>query len=449
MKRVILLVLLFVLAVACACVMSIDFWRQRSTAAPDGVTAEVAYVDRAEFPKVTVYLSVLDGSEKPVSGLVESDFSIAEDGDARDITGFIGSGGQPVTAVMLIDRSGSMTDGAKMEGAIAAAQAFLDKLEDGRDSLGVIAFDDSFIVVGDLRTMEPDVREELHSQISILVPEGGTAYYDAIYRATGMLKDVPGRKVVLALTDGIDNRSARTNLSKMIEYVRDSNVVIYTIGLGADVEGSTLERIARETGGRYYEQPSGSQLAQLYADIAYDLQSEYSLTYGSPTPQLDGTTRQVAVAVGVPAGTALAVGSYAVGGTLAPSLNAWSCGGGFLLMLLLIGLLVAPGLYDRARRRGRVAQPEAEPEAEVRPEPPPPATPPPAAETCPACGETLRPGARFCKACGTPQAAWGTPQAAWGTPRAPCGAPQATTCAHCGKALRPGALYCANCGHRV
>jgi hypothetical protein len=333
---------------------------------------------------------------------------------------------------MLIDRSGSMTDEAKMEGAVAAALAFLEKLADGRDSLGVIAFDDSFLVLGDLRTMDAGVREELHSQISVLAPEGGTAYYDAIYKATGMLKDVPGRKVVLALTDGIDNRSSRTNLNKMLEYVRDNNVVVYTIGLGADVEGSTLERIAQETGGRYYEQPSGSQLAQLYADIAYDLQSEYSLTYESPTPQLDGTTRQVAVEIEVPAGTALAVGSYAVGGTLTPSLNVWSCGGGFLLMLVLIGLLVAPGLYDRARGRGQVVESEVEPEVVVVSEPSPTAAPP-AAETCPACGEPLRPGARFCKQCGKPVAI----------------SSQATICARCGKALRPGALYCANCGHRV
>jgi VWFA-related protein len=431
LKRVILLLLLFVLAVACACVMSVDFWRQQSSPAPDGVAAEVTYVDRTEFPEVTVYLSVLDGSGRPVMGLAESDFSIVEDGDARDISGFIGSGGQPVTAVMLIDRSGSMTDGAKMEGAIAAALAFLDKLDDGRDSLGVIVFDDTFIVLGDLRTVGADVREELHSQISVLVPEGGTAYYDAIYKATGMLKDVPGRKVVLALTDGIDNRSSRTNLNKMLEYVRDNNVVVYTIGLGADVEGSTLERIAQETGGRYYEQPSGSQLAQLYADIAYDLQSEYSLTYQSSTPQLDGTTRQVAVEVTVPAGTALAAGSYAVGGTLTPSLNVWSCGGGFLLMILLIGSLVAPGLYDRARGRGQVVEPEAEPE--TKPEAVMGPDVAPAAGTCSACGETLRPGARFCKQCGKPVAI----------------SPQAMICARCGKALRTGALYCANCGHRV
>jgi hypothetical protein len=143
------------------------------------------------------------------------------------------------------------------------------------------------------------------------------------------------------------------------------------------------------------------------------------------------------VSVDVSAGTALAVGSYAVGGTLTPSLNAWSCGGGFLLLIVLVGLLFAPGLYDRVRGRGQVVQEEVEPSTEAVREPPPPAEPSlaPAAATCSACGETLRPGARFCKVCGTPQA--------------PSGTPQAITCAHCGKTLRPGSRFCAKCGHRV
>jgi predicted amidophosphoribosyltransferase len=98
---------------------------------------------------------------------------------------------------------------------------------------------------------------------------------------------------------------------------------------------------------------------------------------------------------------------------------------------VLLGLLVAPGLYDRVRGRGQVVQPDVEPVAKVEPEllpaPAPPSTPADAV-TCSACGETLRPGARFCKQ---------------------CGAPQVATCAHCGKALRAGARFCANCGQGV
>ncbi|MFL7791504.1 MAG: VWA domain-containing protein [Anaerolineae bacterium] len=438
MKRVLLVLLLFVCAVTWACLMSIDFWRPQSVAAPGGIVAEVTYVDQAEFPDVTLYLSVRDENDQMVTGLAQSAFSITEDGDARDSTAFIGSGDQPVTAVMLIDYSGSMEDGDKMPDAIDAALAFLDELEDGRDSLGVIAFDDAFTVLGDLQKMDEDVRADLHDQISALSPDGGTSYYDAIYKATSMLKGVSGRKVVLALTDGEDTSSSRTDLNEMIDYVQNSNVVIFTIGLGADVRSATLKRVAQETGGQYYEEPSGSDLARLYTDIAQSLQEEYSLTYRSSTPQSDGTTRQVDVTVQTSAGEAVAVGSYAVGGTFVPTLNVWSCAGGAVLLVLAVVMLAAPRLYDRMRARGQLAEPGP------APVPVPPAAPVPAPEsipaapaaaTCSVCGEALRPGARFCKACGTPQAPFGTLRA--------------TTCANCGAALRPGARFCAKCGQRV
>jgi VWFA-related protein len=426
--------------------MSIDFWQRQSVAAPGGIVAEVTYVDQAEFPDVTLYLDVRDGSGQLVTGLAESAFSISEDSDTRDITAFIGSGDQPVTAVMLIDHSGSMEDGQKMPDAVAAALAFLDELEDGRDSLGVIAFDDAFTVLGDLQVVDESARADLRAAIGALQPDGGTSYYDAIYKATSMLKGVPGRKVVLALTDGEDTSSSRTDLGKMIDYVQDSNVVVFTIGLGSDVQSTMLERVARETGGQYYEEPSGSDLAQLYTDIARSLQDEYSLTYRSPTPQSDGTTRQVDVLVETSAGEAVAVGAYAVGGTFVPSLNAWACAGGAILLALAVAMLVAPGLYDRVRGRGQLAESASEQEPAPKPEPipvPPVAPPPmpepspaaPAAATCSACGEALRPGARFCRACGTPQALQGVPQV--------------TVCANCGAALRPGARFCAKCGHKV
>ena len=436
MKRVLLLLLLFICAITWACLMSVDFWQQRSVAVPEGIVAEVTYVDQAGFPDVTLYLDVRDGSGQLVTGLSESAFSIAEDGDARDITSFIGSGDQPVTAVMLIDHSGSMEDGQKMPDAIAAALAFLDELEDGRDSLGVIAFDDAFTVLGDLQVVDESARADLRTSISALQPDGGTSYYDAIYKATSMLKGVPGRKVVLALTDGDDTSSSRTNLGKMIDYVQDSNVVVFTIGLGADVQSAILEQVARETGGQYYEEPSGSDLAQLYTDIARSLQDEYSLTYRSPTPQNDGTTRQVDVVVETSAGEAVAVGVYAVGGTFVPSLNVWSCAGGAVLLAMAVAMLVAPGLYDRVRGRGQLAETAPEPVPSAAPPPAPEPSPvAPAAATCSACGEALRPGARFCRACGTPQSAYSVPQA--------------TTCANCGAALRPGARFCAKCGQRV
>ncbi|MEA3341825.1 MAG: VWA domain-containing protein, partial [Chloroflexota bacterium] len=437
LKRLGLLLLLFGCAAGWAGLMSVDFVRRRATPAADGSSAAITYFDydQSDFADVTVYLSVLDPNGEPVLGLIESDFTITEDDVRVNVSDFIGGGAQPVTAVMLIDHSGSMQD-AKMKDAIAAALAFLDHLQNGRDRLGVVAFDNDTTMLGTLRLMDSSIRADLEGRISDLTADGGTAYYDAIYEAVGMLGGVSGRKVVLALTDGIDEHSNRAR-SSVVDYALDHNVALYTIGLGADVEQWVLEQMAQETGGQYYEEPSGSELADLYAALARSLQDEYSLTYTSPTPRLDGSTRQVEATARLPAGSVTAVGSYAVGGTLTPSLNLWPCLG--ILPLLL--LLALPGLYARVRGRGGLA------EVEPTPVPPPPVAPPPPASAptappqpapaaaCSHCGASLRAGARFCRACG--QAVTAARQ------------PETVACAYCGAPLRDGARFCRSCGQPV
>jgi len=460
LKRLALLLLLFACAAGWAGLMSIDFLRHRAAPASDGSSAIITYFDydQSDFAAATAYLSVLDPNGQPVAGLTESDFTIVEDDVRVNVSDFIGGGAQPVTAVMLIDHSGSMQEGSKMTDAIAAALAFLDHLQDGRDRLGVIAFDNDTTVFGPLRPMDSAVRADLDERIGKLTADGGTAYYDAIYEAVDILGGVSGRKVVLALTDGIDEHSNRSR-SSVVDYALDHNVVLYTIGLGANVKGWVLKEMAQDTGGQYYEEPSSSELADLYTTLAQSLQDEYSLTYTSPTPRLDGTTRQVEVTAQLPAGSVTAVGSYAVGGTLTPALNLWPCLG--VLPLLL--LLALPGLYDRARGRGRLA--ELEPAAPSGAPPPMPTPPRPSAATCSHCGSPLRAGARFCRACGQPVSAARQPDtvacAYCGVPLRPgarfcrsCGqpvaaAPATPTCPHCSAPLQPGTAFCANCGQRV
>jgi len=92
--------------------------------------------------------------------------------------------------------------------------------------------------------------------------------------------------------------------------------------------------------------------------------------------------------------------------------------------------------------------------------------------TCAHCGAALRPGARFCKQCGTALHEFDKPitTAADSAARAACphcGAPVRSTarfcpscqgrltatsnaeCPHCGAAIRPGARFCSTCSHRL
>ena len=493
-----LLLILLICAVGWAGLMGATFEPGRTVPASDGSIAAITYFDydQSSFSDVTVYISVLDSNGQTVSGLSENAFTITEDDVAIDVIDFIMGGEQPVTAVLLIDRSGSMNEGSKMEDAIAAAQAFLDHLHDGRDRLGAIAFHNKVSTLGSLRLMNSSVRTDLRGHISQLTGKGGTAYYDAIHQAVTMLRDAPGRKVVLALTDGRDEHSDHT-AAIVVDYATEQNVVLYPIGLGTNVKREVLSQMAQETNGQYHEEPSSAELADLYTSLAQSLQDEYSLTYTSPTPRLDGTTRQVEAKVRLPAGTVTATGNYAVGGTLTPSLNLWPCLGALPLLLML----TLPGLYDRLRGRGTLVEPE--PALPSEPPPPPAFTPsvsprtgtalmgtpstvgapstfptPAPTATCPQCGRTLRTEARFCPECGMPKShgpAIHTEEESADTRPKPvcvhcsaplragarfcraCGRPVQSTpatptyppCPRCGTPLPPGAPFCANCGQRV
>src|SRR5262245_55523044 len=105
--------------------------------APPG--ARVAQVDTSAYPTVKLYVSVTDAAGQPQPGLVAHDFAITEDGQPVTIDSFAGGGAGAINAVLVIDRSGSMDEGDKIEGARDAAQAFVQQMRSG-DQTAVIAF---------------------------------------------------------------------------------------------------------------------------------------------------------------------------------------------------------------------------------------------------------------------------------------------------------------------
>jgi hypothetical protein len=132
-------------------------------------------------------------------------------------------------------------------------------------------------------------------------------------------------------------------------------------------------------------------------------------SYSQPTPSPIDTT----------AGT----GTIVLGATVA--IAGLGCGGVALLLIGGIGLLIL-GRRGRARPVPPPARPGPSPYA-------PPSPPQYQALNCPHCGAAVRPGARFCPACGQPAAS----------------AYQSLECPHCGAALRTGVRFCPRCGQSV
>jgi|GEM_PF-1409562 len=320
-------------------------------AAQFGAGAHIMYVDETNFPAITVYLAVNDANGQPVLNLPQEKFTLREDSQAVDITSFVGAGGGSSSTVLVIDQSGSMGDENKLAGAVKAAKTYIDFLRAGSDQLSVIVFSDFPITLAPLNVVNDQGRMILKGLLDALFPLSGTEFYVATQDAIRSLSNVSGRKVVLALTDGMDN-NGQAGLGQTVAAAIQANIPVYTVGLGNEVDRDGLERLASQSGGQSYFKPDAAQLQTLYESIASGLRNEYALTYQSATPNLDGTQRNLKVAIAAAAGDMSAGGSYAVGGVLASTLN-WAIFLPILLVLLvaLCGLLLLPRVVKRRDRR--------------------------------------------------------------------------------------------------
>ncbi|NTW03599.1 MAG: VWA domain-containing protein, partial [Oscillochloris sp.] len=423
------------------------------TAQPDAADGQVriSQVDTSAYPQVSLFAAVGNPSGQLRTDLSRADFQLLEDGVPVDLTGFVGSGGSAISTALVIDRSGSMDDAHKIEGAREAANAFVNLLRPG-DHAALISFNDAVQVAEDFT----DNQSGLHTAINRLRPDGGTALYDSIVEGVDLLREQPGRRVLLVLTDGQDCREpgacpitegSSHSLDEAITYATEAGQAVYVVGLGErggsrndGLDEDVLRQIATGTSGSYFYSPDAAALADLYKSLAGNLQREYQLTYLSPRPFYDGTRRDIQITVdGITTGVGYTE-RHLINVTASPLVGA-------ALLLPLLGLLFLPGLFASRRRSAGLMPAYAAPGAAspqldacppvivVTPEAVVISAPAASGQSCVSCAAPLRPGARFCGRCGVVQPAL---PSTTGERR--------MFCDMCGRPLLPGASFCAACG---
>lgn len=188
-----------------------------------------------------------------------------------------GAGGfilTPVDVVLILDRSGSMS-GKKIVDAQEAAVAFLNFLDE-KDRAALVSYSHT-ISTGNLTYMTSSGKEELKNEIKSLKAAGRTDIYNAIIAATQILLKNPRENaplVAILLTDGLHNWPTPLPDSDFIalaEEAKNHDIIIYTIGLGRDVNENLLKKIASITGGKYYFAASSNELKSIYEEIGSKL----------------------------------------------------------------------------------------------------------------------------------------------------------------------------------
>lgn len=314
----------------------------------------ITQVDNSKFPNVTVYVSATNAAGEPI-GIDPSTIQISENGQPMQLVGVQGGGeaiGEeaiPVTTMLVIDISGSMDKNNKLASAKEAAKSYVNQMRAG-DQAGLIAYDTQ---VHNIQPVTSD-KAALTNAIDRLKTGSDTAMYNALVEAEKSLEGISGRKAIIVLTDGLDNKSQSTP-KDVINGIGQSGLTISAIGFGdvgtvgqAGLNETRLKSLAEKSGGIYGFATDSEALKGLYQKQSRALQSEYRITYVSPSTLRDGVNRNLTVSL-VGATAVSAEGKYNPGGVLPEvSTRSWTT---FVVILVgLLALLFVPMLINLGTR---------------------------------------------------------------------------------------------------
>lgn len=273
--------------------------------APSRAATETAARIRVDQTLVLVPVTVSDRSEHPITGLEKDQFRLFDDKVEQRITHFAMEDA-PLAAGLVFDTSASM--GRKLRRSRLSAKAFF-QTANPRDEFFLVTFNNRPRLAVPLTTDTGLIENRLIAE----KPKGSTALLDAIYLAVSELKKSgQPRKALLIVSDGADNNS-RYSESEIKNLVRESNIVIYGIGIyeslrtrertPEELYGPTLlSEIAEMTGGREFAIDRLKDLPDAAAKIGRELRNYYVLGFSPPGALHDGKYHKIQVKLTPPRG---------------------------------------------------------------------------------------------------------------------------------------------------
>jgi len=307
MKRLIACISTLALGVLFAFAAAAQNPRPQNPSAP-APTPTPSDVIETNIRRVRLPITVTDKKGQFVSGLTQSDFVVLEDKVPQTIDSFTNdeNNNLPLYVAVLMDTSPSTA--AKLKFEQEAAMNFIQTLvRPRRDRVLFATFDHEITLRQDFTD-----RLELLDRAVYAVKKTGeqTALWDAIWQFCDQkMRSVPGRRVLVVITDGADTYS-RADINDAIDIAQRTETTIFAISTKAGllstvvgVEAGTvkgkadkdLDKISDETGGVAFFSGDMLSLEKGLNRIQKEIRSQYLITYKPQNNKYDGSYRRVEV----------------------------------------------------------------------------------------------------------------------------------------------------------
>ncbi len=257
--------------------------------------------------RLPVTVTTDDKKKTLVSGLNRGDFQVLEDGVPQEVTFFSDEKTNPPIYVgVLMDTSPSTA--GKLAFSKEAAKNFIYTVTRIRkDRAAFMTFDNEISLLQDF-TDKLDLLDRAVDKVKKVGSQ--TALYDAIWQFTDeKLRSVPGRRVIVLITDG-DDTFSRADMKDAIDIAQRTETTVFGISTKAGFLGSVpgveagtvkdkgdtiLTRLCEETGGEAFFTGDMLALEKAFKKISDELRSQYIITYRPANQEYDGRSRKIEV----------------------------------------------------------------------------------------------------------------------------------------------------------
>jgi len=259
---------------------------------------------RVDANLVLTPVGVADATGKAIRDLQAGDFEIEENGKRVDAVRLGEPGEAPIELAMLFDLSGSVYPRFELERQ--AASNFLKRILRRPDSVFIVSVANEPKM---LQNRTSSLEVALRAVAGIAPTTQATAFYNSVVKAARMLREVDrpdARRVIVALSDGEDNRSIDNKQSDAVRELQLTNCLFYSINPSGRAFSKSyfsrraqegMEEMARQTGGASFVADKVEELAAFYSRIADELQGQYLLGYYSPATTGAAIYRRIAIRV--------------------------------------------------------------------------------------------------------------------------------------------------------
>ncbi|MBI4889625.1 MAG: VWA domain-containing protein [Acidobacteria bacterium] len=244
-----------------------------SAPSASGPREDSSHVFRSDVRLVELYTTVVDSRGHYIDDLNQKVFEVLEEGRPQPITAFE-TRSSALSAALLLDSTLSMHP--TLPALKNAALGLLRQLRDS-DQVAVYSFSDD-VTVSQTSTQN---RPHAARAVARIEARGETAVYDALVKTIRDFASHQGKKVIVMITDGDDNRSTLP-AGVAIRKAKAAGIPVYTIALGMALANRALlrdlESISKGTGGLAFAISDAREVSSVFDAISRDLSHGYLLT---------------------------------------------------------------------------------------------------------------------------------------------------------------------------